>query len=91
MDYGSRRNSWRWNCYRRSIINSDIRRLNDFMKLNSLALLSSLLVIISISLITYNQSSNPNIYIIIVLSVVLGIISIYLLANVLKSNSKKGN
>ncbi|GBZ04609.1 TPA: hypothetical protein NJP70_002773 [Staphylococcus aureus] len=61
------------------------------MKLNSLALLSSLLVIISISLITYNQSSNPNIYIIIVLSVVLGIISIYLLANVLKSNSKKGN
>ncbi|HFN9955865.1 TPA: hypothetical protein ACHH7I_002757 [Staphylococcus aureus] len=61
------------------------------MKLNSLALLSSLLVIISISLITYNQSSNPNIYIIIVLSVVLGIISIYLLANVLKANSKKGN
>lgn len=59
------------------------------MKLSNLALFSSLLVLITISLITYNQSSNPNIYIVAILSIILGVISINLFANVLKSNSKK--
>ncbi|MEB7723257.1 MULTISPECIES: hypothetical protein [Mammaliicoccus] len=59
------------------------------MKLSSLALFSSFLVLIAISLITYNQSSNPNIYIVAILSIILGVISISLFANVLKSKSKK--
>ncbi|MBO3062593.1 hypothetical protein [Mammaliicoccus fleurettii] len=59
------------------------------MKLSSLTLFSSFLVLIAISLITYNQSSNPNIYIVAILSIILGVISISLFANVLKSKSKK--
>ncbi|MBL0848463.1 hypothetical protein JJQ58_10935 [Mammaliicoccus fleurettii] len=59
------------------------------MKLSSLALLSSFLVLIAISLITYNQFSKPNIYIVAILSIILGVISISLFANVLKSKSKK--
>lgn len=59
------------------------------MKLSSLALFSSFLVLIAISLITYNQSSNPNIYIVAILSIILGVISISLFAIVLKSKSKK--
>ncbi|PTI59904.1 hypothetical protein BU090_09190 [Staphylococcus warneri] len=59
------------------------------MKLSSLVILSSTMVLIAIGLITYNQSANPNIYIVAILSIVLGIISTSLFANTLKLKTKK--